>query len=109
MQMLTASFSLNTGGSVAPHWDITRKVRLQGDFSYQDLRFDNFSIFTDSFSPIGTHNTLRNATVRLTYTPYPGLQLMASVYHNDLQTNNRLGGFNANGANINLQYTYGKR
>lgn len=109
MQMLTASFSLNTGGSFAPYWDITRKVRLQGDFSYQDLKFDNFSVFTDSFAPIGTHNTLRNATVRLTYTPYPGLQLMASGYHNDLQTNNSLGGFNANGANINLQYTYGKR
>jgi exopolysaccharide biosynthesis operon protein EpsL len=109
LQMLTASFSLNTGGSFTPHWDITRKVRLQGDFSYQHLKFDNFSIFTDSFSPIGTHNTFRNATVRLTYTPYPGLQLMASVYHNDLQTNNKLGGFNANGANINLQYTYGKR
>jgi hypothetical protein len=73
------------------------------------MKFDNFSIFTDSFLPIGTQNTLRNATVKLIYTPYPGLQFMASAYHNDLQTNNRLGGFNANGVNINLQYTYGKQ
>jgi hypothetical protein len=79
------------------------------DFINLSASLAAFSIFTDSLFPIGTHNTLRNATVRLTYTPYPGLQLMASVYHNDLQTNNRLGGFNANGANINLQYTYGKR
>ncbi|QOJ23614.1 MAG: hypothetical protein HRU78_08840 [Gammaproteobacteria bacterium] len=109
MLMLTASFSLNTGVSIIPHWDITRKVRLEGDFSYQHLKFDRFSIFTDSFLPIGTHNTLRNATVKLIYAPYPGLQVIASAYHNDLQTNNPLGGFNANGANINLQYTYGKR
>jgi exopolysaccharide biosynthesis operon protein EpsL len=109
MQALTANFSLNTGGSIAPYWEITRKVKLQGDFSYQHMKFDNFSIFTDSFLPIGTQNTLRNATVKLIYTPYPGLQFMASAYHNDLQTNNRLGGFNANGVNINLQYTYGKQ
>jgi exopolysaccharide biosynthesis operon protein EpsL len=109
MLMLTASFSLNTGVSVVPYWEITRKIRLEGDFSYQNLKFDRFSIFTDTFLPIGTHNTLRNATVKLIYTPYPGLQLMTSAYHNDLQTNNPLGGFNANGVNINLQYTYGKQ
>jgi len=109
MQALTASFSLNTGVSVAPYWEITRKIRLEGDFSYQNLKFDRFSIFTDSFLPIGTHNTLRNATIKLIYTPYPGLQLMTSAYHNDLQTNNPFGGFNANGVNINLQYTYGKQ
>jgi len=109
IQMLTANFALSTGGSVAPYWEITRKVKLQGDFLYQDMKFDNFSIFTDSFLPIGTQNTLRNATVKLIYTPYPGLQIMTSAYHNDLQTNNSLGGFNANGVNINLQYTYGKQ
>lgn len=109
MQMLTANFSLNTGGSVASHWDITRKIRLQGDLLYQDMKFDTFSVFTDSFLPIGTQNTFRNATVKLIYTPYPGLQIMTSAYHNDLKTNNSLGGFNANGVNINLQYTYGKQ
>ncbi|MDE2389138.1 MAG: hypothetical protein KGN35_08690 [Betaproteobacteria bacterium] len=109
MQMLTANFSLNTGGSVASHWDITKKIRLQGDLLYQDMKFDTFSVFTDSFLPIGTQNTFRNATVKLIYTPYPGLQIMTSAYHNDLKTNNSLGGFNANGVNINLQYTYGKQ
>jgi hypothetical protein len=109
MQMLTASFSLNTGVSVTPSWDITRKVRLEGDFSYQHMKFDRFSILTDTILPLGVNNTFRNATVRLIYTPYPGLQVMASAYHNDLQTDYFLGGFNANGANINLQYTYGKR
>ncbi len=109
MQMLTASFSLNTGGSIAPYWAITRKLKLEGDFSYQNMKFDSFSTFTNSFLPIGTNNTFRNATVKLIYTPYPGLQLITSAYHSDLQTNNTLGGFNANGVNVNLQYTYGKQ
>ncbi|QOJ19674.1 MAG: hypothetical protein HRU77_02525 [Gammaproteobacteria bacterium] len=109
MLMLTASFSLNTGVSVAPSWNITRKVRLEGDFSYQHMKFDRFSALTDTALPLGVSNTVRNATVKLVYTPYPGLQVMASAYHNDLQTDYFLGGFNANGANINLQYTYGKQ
>jgi len=109
MQMLTASFSLNTGVSVAPYWEITRKVKLEGDFSYQHMKFDRFSSLTDTALPLGTSNTFRNATVRLIYAPYPGLQFTASAYHNDLGTNYFLGGFNANGVNINLQYTYGKQ
>jgi len=109
MLMLTASFSLNTGVSVAPYWEITKKVRLEGDFSYQHMKFDRFSSLTDTALPLGISNTFRNATVRLIYVPYPGLQFTASAYHNDLQTDYFLGGFNANGANINLQYTYGKQ
>lgn len=109
MLMLTASFSLNTGVSVAPYWEITRKVRLEGDFSYQHMKFDRFLSLTDNALTLGTNNTFRNATVKLIYVPYPGLQLMTSAYHNDLQTNNPFGGFNANGVNVNLQYTYGKR
>lgn len=32
MQNLTANFSLNTGVSVNPYWQITQKFRLEGDF-----------------------------------------------------------------------------
>ncbi|MBK6958916.1 MAG: hypothetical protein IPH22_11830 [Nitrosomonas sp.] len=33
MQLLTASFSLNTGVRVVPSWNITQKIRLREDFS----------------------------------------------------------------------------
>lgn len=108
-QQLTASFSLNTGVSVAPSWDITQKIRLEGDFFYQQMRFDRFVNLTDTALVVGKHNTLLNAAIKLIYNPYPGLQLTASIYHNNLKSDVSLGGFNANGANINLQYTYGRR
>ena len=109
MQLLTASFSLNTGVRIVPSWDITQKIRLEGDFFYQHMKFDRFSILTDEALPLGIHNTLRNAAIKLIYNPYLGLQLSASVYNNHLKSDVSLGGFSANGANINLQYTYGRR
>lgn len=109
MQQLTASFSLNTGVRVVPSWDITQKIRLEGDFFYQHMKFDRFSILTDEALPLGIHNTLRNSAIKLIYTPYLGLQLSASIYNNYLKSDTKFGGFNANGVNINLQYTYGRR
>ena len=109
MQQLTASFSLNTGVRVVPSWDITQKIRLEGDFFYQHMKFDRFSILTDEALPLGINNTLRNAAIKLIYTPYLGLQLSASIYNNYLKSDTKFGGFNANGVNINLQYTYGRR
>lgn len=109
MQQLTARFSLNTGVSVAPSWNITEKVRLEGNFFYQTMKFDRLSNLTDESFVVGTNNTLRNSSIKLTYTPYLGLQLSASIYNNYLKSDSSLGGFNANGANVNLQYIYGKR
>lgn len=109
MQQLTASFSLNTGIRVVPSWDITQKIRLEGDFFYQNMKFDRFSILTDSALPLGIHNTLRNSAIKLIYTPYLGLQLSVSIYNNYLKTDSSRGGFDANGANVNVQYTYGRR
>ncbi len=79
MQQLTASFSLNTGVSVVPSWNITQKVALEGSFSYETREFSRFAVLTDPL-PLGRNNTIRNAAVKLTYTPYLGLQLSASVY-----------------------------
>lgn len=108
-QNLTASFSLNTGASVIPSWNITEKVRLEGEFSYETRNFNRFAIFTDPQLAVGRHNTLRNATLKLAYTPYLGLQLSTSIYHSDLSSDATLGGFNANGVTANLQYVYGQR
>ncbi len=112
-QNLTASFSLNTGVSLIPFWLITEKVRMEGDLSYETRNFGN-RINPNLTDPdlsnfLGVHNKIRNATVRFVYNPYLGLELSASAYHADLKSDSLFGGFNANGVNVNLQYTYGQR
>ncbi|MCC8996336.1 MAG: hypothetical protein LM517_04615 [Nitrosomonas sp.] len=109
MQNLTTNFSLNTGVSAIPHWQVTNKIRLEGDFSYETRNFDRLTGFFDNAALIGTNNTFRNATFRAIYAPHPTLLLSASVYHVDLKTNAPIGGFNANGVTANLQYVYGKQ
>lgn len=115
MQNLTANFSLNTGVSVNPYWQITQKFRLEGDFSYETRNFNRFSRIFDPNLPLGRKNTFRNATLRAVYIPYPSLLLSASIYHSDLESDaadglgNKIGGFNTNGVTANLQYVYGKR
>ena len=109
MQNLTTNFSINTGVSAIPHWQITNKIRLEGDFSYETRNFDRFTGFFDNAALIGTNNTFRNATFRAVYIPHPTLQLSASIYHADLKSNAVFGGFNANGVTANLHYVYGKQ
>ena len=120
-QNLTASFSLNTGASIVPSWNITEKVRLEGDLSYETRNFKRLPTsavdapdalnnpINQELDLIGNHNTFRNAAVKLIYSPYLGLQLSATAYHSDLDSDANRGGFNSNGANVNLQYIYGKR
>lgn len=109
MNNLTANFSLNTGVSVVPYWQITEKVRLEGDFSYERRKFDRFTQFFDNAQLVGRRNTFRNAALRAIYMPHPSLLLSTSIYHSDLSTDAISGGFNANGVTANLQYVYGKR
>ncbi len=121
MNNLTANFSLNTGASIVPSWNITEKIRLEGDFSYETRNFNRFTEITDQF-PVGRNNTLRNAALKLIYSPYLGLQLTTSIYHSDFnaepfirttpagtQVLTNPGDFNANGVTASLQYIYGKR
>ena len=108
-QNLTASFSLNTGVSVIPSWNITEKIRFEGDLSYETRNFKRLNPSNPESELLGQHNTFRNAAVKLIYSPYLGLQLSATAYHSDLNSDAVRGGFNANGVNVNLQYIYGKR
>jgi len=118
MNNLTANFGINTGVSAIPSWNITEKVRLEGEFSYETRKFDRFSDITDPTFLLGRKNTLRNATLKLVYTPYLGLQLSTSIYHSDLNSEAFInqsgavinpGDFNANGVIAGLQYIYGQR
>ncbi|GKS68491.1 exopolysaccharide biosynthesis operon protein EpsL [Nitrosomonas sp. PY1] len=109
MGNLTANFSLNTGVSVHPYWQITEKIRFEGDLSYEKRKFDRLTALFDNAEVTGTKNTFRNVALRAVYLPHPSLVLSTSIFHSDLSTDAVVGGFNANGVTANLQYVYGKR
>ncbi len=108
VQSLRTRFSLNTGISLIPTWDLTEKVKIEGDFSYRTIKSDGFTNRLDGFA-LGRNNTLRNVSTKLTYSLHGGMQVSVLVFHNNLTTDLALGGFSANGANINLRYILGAK
>ena len=108
IQSLNANFSLNTGTSISPIWNLTEKIKLSGYFSYLSQKTDRFLRFAANQTSIGNNNKIITASMELSYTPYYGVEISASAYHNSLSTNALLGGFNANGGVINLRYLFGK-
>lgn len=105
---LTASFSLNTGVSATPTWNVSEKVRIEGDFSYETRDFSRLVSFTDDFLT-GRNNDFFNASSTLAYTPYNGIEVSLIAYHRNLVSDSTRGGFNANGLSVNLRYTLGNK
>ena len=104
IQSLNANFAVITGINVSSNWRLTEKTKISGNFSYQSQKLDRFTNQNSN----GNHNNIITASIGLTYAPYPGIEVNTSVLHNSLSTNSPLGGFNANGATINIRYILGR-
>jgi exopolysaccharide biosynthesis operon protein EpsL len=103
---LTARFSLNTGVSFTPTWDITNKLRLQGEVLYDNRDFNGF---TDTINQISTStkNKILDGSIGLIYKPYTGIEVSALGYHRQLTIDDAaLGDMTANGASITIRYTF---
>lgn len=104
---INARFSLNTGVSVSPSWDLTDKLKLQGEFLYEERKFTGFSGLNNPI-PTGINNTILDGSLGLIYTPYTGIQVSALVFRNELTSQDLFGDVTANGASISIRYTYKK-
>lgn len=76
---LTTSYTLNQGLSVGSNWDLTSKVRLDGQLKHETSDFSRSAAFT-SLAEADRKDTFRTASLKLTYRPLDHLQLGASVY-----------------------------
>jgi len=103
---LTARFSLNTGVSFAPSWDITDKLKLQGEVLYDNRDFNGFTDVANQI-PRSTKNKVLDGSLGLIYKPYTGIQVSALAYHKQLTIDDAaLGDMTANGASITIRYTF---
>jgi len=103
---INARFSLNTGVSFTPSWDITNKLKLQGEVLYENREFNGFTNITEQLAR-KTKNKIFDGSLGLIYKPYTGIQISALGYHKQLTIDdNLLGNMAANGATINIRYTF---
>ncbi len=104
IQSLNANFSVVTGASVSSNWRLTEKTKISGSFSYLSQKLDRLTSQISS----GKRNNIITASIGLIYAPYPSIEISTLALHNSLSTNSPLGGFNANGATINIRYILGR-
>lgn len=102
---INARFSLNTGVSFTPSWDITNKLKLQGEVLYDNRDFNGLDGVT--LASTSNKNKIFDGSLGLIYKPYTGVEISALGYHKQLTIeNNILGNMAANGATINIRYTF---
>jgi len=105
---INARFSLNTGVSFAPSWDITEKIKLQGEVLYENREFNGFAGGAGTaLVARKTDNKVFDGSLGLVYKPYTGIQVSALAYHKQLTIDDAaLGDMTANGASITIRYTF---
>lgn len=102
---INARFSLNTGVSFTPSWDITNKLKLQGEVLYDNRDFNGLDGVT--LASTSNKNKIFDGSLGLIYKPYTGVEISALGYHKQLTIDdNILGNMAANGATINIRYTF---
>lgn len=102
---LTAGYTVNRGLSLAPIWNMTAKVRIDGLFRYQTRDFDPSGAALNAQSA-NRKDTFRYSSLALTYAPSAALQVGLSVYRDQQDSSRPLNGYRANGAMINARYEF---
>ena len=98
---LITSFTINQGATLDTVWVIDSKFRLDGRLSYEKRDFNSFGGFTSDRSDL-----LRNATLSLTYSPFPYLQVGVSAFRDTLDSNQAFRTYRANGVAANIRFQY---
>ncbi|NMM39112.1 MAG: putative exosortase B-associated extracellular polysaccharide biosynthesis transporter EpsL [Glaciimonas sp.] len=83
---LTASYTLNQGVSIGSTWDLTSKLRLDGQLKHETSDYSGAAAFT-SLLPADRKDIFRTASLKLTYRTTDHLQLAALLYRKNRDSN----------------------
>ena len=102
---VTASYTLNQGFSLGSSWDLSSKVRLDGQLKHESSDFSGSAAFA-SLPELERKDTFRTASLKLSYRPIERLQLGAMIYLKN--KNSTLGANDSanNGVMLNSRYEF---
>lgn len=102
---LTASYTLNKGISLAPKWDISSKVRMEGLYKYERRDFTGATAFT-TLLPSNRQDASSYVSLALSYSALKNLQVSASVFRDTLHTSIPQSDYRAKGMMISLRSVF---
>lgn len=98
---LTTNYAINDGVRIAPAWNISSKMRLEGLFRYEKRKPVAIAgLATDQLDRVMT------SSLTFTYVPLPRLQLVTSVTRDTLNSNLVNRSYHANSMSFNAHYEY---
>ncbi|MGJ7918449.1 XrtB/PEP-CTERM-associated polysaccharide biosynthesis outer membrane protein EpsL [Massilia sp. LXY-6] len=74
------SYTLNKGASIGAQWDATAKIKVNADAIYERRNYSARQEFTGADS---LRDSIRTATMRVTWQPRPTIQVQAGVAHQE--------------------------
>jgi exopolysaccharide biosynthesis operon protein EpsL len=102
---LTASYTVNKGASLAANWDLVAKVRVEGLIKLEQRDFSDATAFA-AVPPSGRVDRSRYGALTVSYAALRNLQIGASLYRDDLNSNAARGDFSAKGMSLNLRSVF---
>lgn len=103
---LATSYTLNQGGSLSPSWKMTEKTRLEGTLKYETQDYSQGSTGFSALPTLNRKDTVRYASLKITYEALQRLMLSTTFYHDALNSNIAQTGYGAYGIWLNARLTF---
>jgi exopolysaccharide biosynthesis operon protein EpsL len=101
---VTASYTLNQGLSLGATWDLTDKLRIDGQLKRESSDYSGAAAIASTLQT--RKDTVRGATLKLVYRPTPHLRLTVQAYRNDRSSTLPGSSYPSTGILLNSRYEY---
>ncbi|HEV7856765.1 MAG TPA: hypothetical protein VGO72_07385, partial [Herminiimonas sp.] len=98
-----ANFSLNTGASLTANWKATSKISVDASVLSENRDYNGVATI---LVPADRADRYRRNTIGITFLPFRQLNIRASVYQQQLDSNFALASYRTKGFQINARYEF---
>ena len=101
---VTASYTLNQGASLGSTWDLTDKLRIDGQLKHETSDYSGTAAIASVLSE--RKDSVRRATLGLAYKPTAHLRLSAQAYHDQRRSTLAGNSYPTTGLLLNSRYEF---
>jgi exopolysaccharide biosynthesis operon protein EpsL len=101
---VTASYTLNQGASLGSTWDLSDKLRLDGQLKHETSDYSGTAVIASLLPE--RKDTVRRATFGLVYKPTVHLRLGAQAYHDERRSTLAGNSYPTTGLLLNSRYEF---
>jgi hypothetical protein len=101
---VTASYTLNQGQSIGATWDLSDRVRLDGQLKHETSDYSGTAAIASALNE--RKDSVRRATFGLAYKPTAHLRLSAQAYRDERRSTLAANSYPTSGVSLNSRYEF---